>query len=323
MASGWRFALSLGVAVCTAVHVAAAQPVPLRMGTGPASEEQLWLIKARPDLTPNQGKVYSYNLITFRGGNERFQAYQSGQLDGASSSSTGALFAASKGIDLRVILNMGNESNEAFSTTYLAMADKPIAIDGSLKGKTIGLNGFRQSLELWARIAVQKAGLNPERDVQWTVVPLPQMGDALRAGKIDVGVFPQPFAHFEQAQGGVKTLFTAASIGGIEEEFDVYFSPDYTKKHPQVMRAFVSDFIAVTKFVRENPKEARQALLDAKIVQIPAAVYLNLKDLNRHPQSLPQKETFRKAQELMIKVGFQETPVDVDKIVDTSFHPPR
>ena len=61
---------------------ALAQTGPLiRFGRGFAAEEQVWLMSARPDLTPNQGKRYQLKQILFQANPERFQAYLAGELD--------------------------------------------------------------------------------------------------------------------------------------------------------------------------------------------------------------------------------------------------
>ncbi|HUQ24627.1 MAG TPA: ABC transporter substrate-binding protein, partial [Burkholderiales bacterium] len=53
----------------------AAQDAPLiRFGRGFAAEEQVWLMSARPDLAPNQGKKYQLKQILFQANPERFQA---------------------------------------------------------------------------------------------------------------------------------------------------------------------------------------------------------------------------------------------------------
>ena len=58
---------------------ALAQSAPLiRFGRGFAAEEQVWLMSARPDLTPNQGKRYELKQILFQANPERFQAYLAG-----------------------------------------------------------------------------------------------------------------------------------------------------------------------------------------------------------------------------------------------------
>jgi ABC-type nitrate/sulfonate/bicarbonate transport system substrate-binding protein len=303
---------------------ALAQPVEIRMGVGTSSEEQAWLMKARPDLTPNQGKAYTYKMSMFRSGNDRMVAFQAGQLDALTSSSTGILFAASKGVPLLVPVSMARESTQTFSTSYFSLADSGISL-ANLKGKTIGINGYRTSIELYARIAVAKAGLDPERDVKWLVVPLPQMAEALRQKKIDIGVFPSTFAFAAMKEGGVQKVFDSAGISGIEEEFDIAFSPQFARKHPDAARAWVSDFLAVTKYVEEKPQEARKSLLDAKIVQLDPAIYqaMTSKDdlLRTVAAATPNVEMFRRLQDELLKAKFQESPVDIGKLIDTSFLP--
>jgi ABC-type nitrate/sulfonate/bicarbonate transport system substrate-binding protein len=316
-------ALTFAVAVLSAA-AALAQPVEIRMGVGTASEEQAWLIKARPDLTPNQGKAYTYNMSMFRSGSDRMTAFQAGQLDALTASTTGVLFAASKGVPLLVPVSMARESTQTFSTAYFALSDSDVSLT-NLKGKTIGINGYRTSIELYARIAVAKAGLDPDRDIKWLVVPLPQMTEALRQKKIDIGVFPSTFAFVAMKQGGVRKLFDSAGISGIEEEFDVAFNPDFVRKNAAAVRAWVSDFIAVTKYLEEQPVEARKSLLDAKIVQADPAIYqaMTAKDdlLRTVAATTPDVKMFRQLQDELLKAKFQESAVDIGKIVDTSYLP--
>ncbi len=89
------------------------------------------------------------------------------------------------------------------------MDASPIRSVKDLKGKTIGLNGLREAFELGARLALLDAGLDPDRDVKWAVVPPPNMGEALRTGKVDLASLSQPFYAAEEARGGIRTLFTA------------------------------------------------------------------------------------------------------------------
>jgi ABC-type nitrate/sulfonate/bicarbonate transport system substrate-binding protein len=304
--------------------IALAQPVEIRMGVGTASEEQAWLMKARPDLTPNQGKVYTYNMSMFRSGGDRMTAFQAGQLDGVTASTTGVLFAASKGVPLLVPVSMARESSRTFSTAYFALADSDVSLT-NLKGKTIGINGYRTSIELYARIAVAKAGLDPDRDVTWLVVPLPQMSEALRQKKIDLGVFPSTFAFVATKQGGVRKIFDCAGISGIEEEFDIAFNPDFVKKNPAVISAWVSDFLAVTKYLEDKPEDARKSLIDAKIVQVDPNIYLAMTpkdDLERTvAASKPDVKMFDRLQNELLKAKFQDSAVDINKLVDTSYLP--
>jgi len=316
------FAHSL-IALALLAGSAAAQPVDIRMGVGTAAEEQAWLMQARPDLTPNQGKAYRYTMTMFRSGSDRMTAFQAGQLDAITASTTGVLFAASKGVNLMVPASMAKESTETFSTSYLALKDSDVSLT-NLKGKTIGINGYRTSIELYARIAVAKAGLDPNRDVKWLVVPLPQMQEALRQKKIDLGVFPTTFAFVALHEGSFKKIFDSAGISGIEEEFDVAFNPDFARKNPEAMRAWTADFIAVTKYFLDKPEEARKSLLASKIVQVEPSVYLAMTrkdDLLRSADVRPDRAMFEKLQDELIKAKFQDERVDISKLIDLSYLP--
>lgn len=318
--SRWACALVVASALGT---TARAEPVEIRMGAGPAPDEQLWLMESRPDLTPNRGKAYTYNLSITRGTNERYTAYEAGQIDAGSTSMSGALFAASKGIQLKLVVKMARESLVDFSTSAMALADSDVSTT-NLKGKTIAINGYRTSIELYSRIAALKAGLNPDRDVKWIVMPFAQMADALRAHKIDIGILPTQFAYFAKRDGGFKTVYTSASISGVEEEQDVYFSPDFLAKHPDAVRAWAKDFATVTRYLLDHQKEARQSLLDAKFVNIEPAIYLAMTakdDLERTADIKPSIDTLTKVQDMLLKVGFTDKPVEVSKIIDTSFVP--
>ena len=87
----------------------------------------------------------------------------------------------------------------------------------------------------------------------------------------------------------------------------------------------MSDFVAVTRYFEENPDEARKSLIESKIVQADPKVYLSMTakdDLLRTVEATkPDIAMFRRLQDELIKVKFQETRVDIDKMVDTSFLP--
>lgn len=303
--------------------VARAAPVEIRMGAGPAADEQLWLMKVRPDLTPHQGKAYSYHLFMFRSSNDRMRAFEAGQIDAGSSSSTGILFGASHGVSLRVVAMEAQESTKTFSTSYLALANSDVSLH-NLKGITIGINGFRSSLEGYARLAVIKAGLNPQRDVKWLVVPLSQMGTALRSKRIDLGVFPTVFAKREFMKGGVKRVFSSASISGIEEEVDVYFDPKFVATHRAAVKAWAADFVNVTRYLVDHQKEARKAIIDSKIIRINPKIYLSMTakdDLRRVPGAAPNAAMFAKLQKMLLHMKFMNKAVDVHKLIDSSLLP--
>ncbi|MBL8664736.1 MAG: ABC transporter substrate-binding protein [Candidatus Odyssella sp.] len=315
-------AAALAAAFLAVGGMAAAEPYKIRVGHGAAVEEQLWLMKAMPAITPNQGKAYTLDYQLFRGTDQRFKAVEAGELDVFTSSGATSTIAFSQGLKFKAVATISMESNKGFVTQYVVLADSPIKSIADLKGKTLGNNSARSSIELWAQLALEKHGLNPDRDVQWAIIPFPSQGEALRAKKIDVAALPQPFAAAEMAKGGVRTLFTSKEGMPFDEELMlVLVTPDFAAKRPDVLRAFLADFVAATKFYVEKPKEARKALIDAKMVRVPEALYVNMSDNYRNPTARIDIEALKKAQEAAIAKGQQKNRVDPAAFVDLSFLP--
>ncbi|HXP29995.1 MAG TPA: ABC transporter substrate-binding protein [Stellaceae bacterium] len=317
-----RFAGILALAMLCTAGNAMAEPYSLRVGRGVAAEEQLWLMAALPSVTPNQGKVYKIDMTEFRGVDTRFQAFEAGQLDLATTSTEAALFAAEKGMKFKIVASISEEALPGFVTQFMVLDNSPIHALADLKGKIIGTNAARSSIEFWARGAVKSAGLNPDRDVRWAVVPFPAQEEAVRSGKLDVGAFPQPFAANVKAHGGMRTVFTSKVAVPFAEDLQVLIaSAEIMEKHADVLRAFMSDYARANTFYHEHPKEAKQALIDAKIVLIPPQIYLNMEDNLRDPNGRPNLDTMNRLADLLVADHYLDRKVDAASIVDMSYLP--
>src|SRR2546429_6034326 len=103
----------------------AAEPPLIRLGRGFAAEEQVWLMSARPDLTPSQGRKYQLKQILFQANPERFQAYLAGELDGGTAPGLAVIFARAQGVDMKIVASICLEAagKEWFSTTYMVQHD--------------------------------------------------------------------------------------------------------------------------------------------------------------------------------------------------------
>ena len=113
---------ALLLAACHSLAFGQDKPVPIRLGmTATSGEDQIWLMKARPDLTPNQGKAYTLETFPFRGGDLRFKAFQAGQVDGAVATGEGALTAATKGVPLTIVAAISEEDDAVYSSPYVVL----------------------------------------------------------------------------------------------------------------------------------------------------------------------------------------------------------
>ena len=316
--------LALLALAMPALPRAATGPVEIRIGHGLASEEQLWLMLARPDLTPHQGKAYTLKFTAFRGNADRLNAYEAGQIDGGTISAPTALFAAEQGVPLKLVASICREvtGGRAFNTTYFALAGAGIQSARDVRGKSVGIVDFKSATELWARAAVESAGLDAGRDVSYVVVPFPAMGEALRSKRIAVGVFVQPFYTIEKTRGGVVEVFTSKTGVPFDEELLLLFlRPEFVDRNTAAVKAFLSDFVATAKWYQANAKAGRQALIDKQMVRTPPGIYLEMRDFFRDPTGRINMEGLRRQQELHRKLGWQSKAVDLAKFVDQSFLP--
>jgi ABC-type nitrate/sulfonate/bicarbonate transport system substrate-binding protein len=317
-----RLAAACLVAMAAAgADAARAQPVTFRLGYGGAAEEPMWLIVAKPDLAKNYGKAYTLEATKFTSSDKRAQAFEAGAIDLSVGSANGVIFAAAEGVTATFIASISRESARGFSTSYYVKESSPIRSVADLKGRTVGINGFSTAGHLWLKAALDKHGL-AETDVKITPVPFAAMQEALDAGKIDLGQFPQPFAALAEKQMKVRKIFDAKYGIPFDEELTVVVGRDaFLKKNSVAVRALLEDLTAAMRFYLERPREARQLLIDARMVRVNPDVYMTMQDYYRDPTLRVDVEALERMQAFQIKAGFQNKRADVRSLVDLGYLP--
>jgi len=315
----------LAVTFLSSLDAVAADPPLIRFGRGFAAEEQVWLMSARPDLTPNQGKKYQLKQILFQANPERFQAYLAGELDAGTAPGLAVIFARAQGVDMKIVASVCMEAagKEWFSTTYMVKDDGPIRTTKDLKGGTIGVVGIKTATDLWARAGLLNAGLAPDKDTKVFPMGFPAMGDAVRTGKIGAGTFVEPFYSAEVAKGGLRKIFTAVEAVGYDHELlDVWFGEKFLKAQPDAVRAFLADYVAVTKYYLANTAQAKQDLHKSGFVRTPLEIYLKNADWKRDPNARVDVASLNKLAIFMQeKLQWLEKPVKVEEMIDQSYLP--
>ena len=320
------FSLALLAVTAFSTFDAAAQEPPLiRFGRGFAAEEQVWLMSARPDLTPNQGKKYHLKQILFQANPERFQAFLAGELDGGTAPGLAVIFARAQGVDMKIVASICLEAagKEWFSTTYMVKDNGPVRTAKDLKGGTVGVVGIKTATDLWARAGLLNASVVPDKDTKIFPMGFPGMGDAVRTGKIDAGTFVEPFYSAEVARGGLRKLFTAVEAVGYEHELlDIWFGEKFLKAQPEAVRAFLADYVTVTKYYLANTAQAKSDLHKAGFVRTPLDIYLKNADWKRDPGARVNVASLDRLSKFMLeKLQWLEKPVKVEEMVDQSYLP--
>jgi ABC-type nitrate/sulfonate/bicarbonate transport system substrate-binding protein len=285
----------------------------------------MWLMSVRPDLTPNQGKRYQLKQILFQANPERFQAFLAGELDAGTAPGLAVIFARAQGVDMKIVASICLEAagQGIFTTQYMVKDDGPIKSVKDLKGGTIAVVGIKTATDLWARAGLLNAGLVPDKDTKVVPMGFPVIGDAVRTGKVSAGVFVEPFYSAEMAKGGLRKLFNAVDSVGYEHELlDIFFGEKFLKAQPAAVRAFLADYVAVTKYYLANSAQAKADLHKAGFVRTPLEVYLKTSDWKRDPGGRVNVESLEKLSKFMLeKLNWLEKPVNVREMVDLSYLP--
>src|SRR6202048_2157951 len=221
--------------------------------------------------------------------------YEADAIDIASSGAVGVLFAAAEGVTGKVIASLVRESPRGFATSYYVKVDSPMQTVGDAKGKIVGINGFATDGQLWLETALARHNLS-DADVTITPVPFPAMSEALRSGKVEIGEFPQPFADMVEKDFPVPKLFDSQYGMPFEQELIILLGKEaFLGANATAVRGLLDDLRASLAFYLEKPREARQILMDAKMVRLAPDIYLNMKDVYRDPSPRPVAAALERA----------------------------
>jgi ABC-type nitrate/sulfonate/bicarbonate transport system substrate-binding protein len=314
---------SLIVNLALAASTLAAEPPLIRMGHGGSNEEPVWLMSLRPDLTPNQGKRYQLKNIPFQGTSDRFQAYLAKEIDAGTAPPFSVLFARERGADLKIVASIIQESKSGFSTVFMVKDNGPIKSAADLKGQTIGILSPKTSPDFHARAYLLKSGLDPDKDVKLLPMPFPAMGPALRSDKIAVGAFTEPFYSAEREKGGLRPLFTGMEAVGFDHDLlDLWFGQAFIAANPDAVRAYLADYVAVTRYYLANKEQAKRELHKAGLVRAPIETYIKLLEYRRDPGGRVDPESLKRVASFMYeKLRWLDAPANSDEALDLRFLP--
>jgi ABC-type nitrate/sulfonate/bicarbonate transport system substrate-binding protein len=322
--------MRLGTAALFAVCIAltfssllASAAQSIRVGDAQISEEPLWLMGTPGGMTPNQGKLYDLELTMFSSSADRTKALEAGALDCETINPSGVILLAESGYaEMSAVVAISKEHPGNVTSSYIVRNDSGIKSAADLKGKTIAINGYRNLVELWIRMALLKTGLNPDRDVRFALIPLPAGPDVLRQKLVDMVMVDGPAKSAELRKGGVHVLFTSQDIIPGDRDVNVLIChKDFLKDHGPAVRAFLADYIATLKSYLKDRRRAYGYLAKANLMPPMAANEELPLDYARSLDGRVTPASWHQLQDAMLKAGFIPHGVNIDALVDNSYLP--
>lgn len=264
------------------------KPVKITMGWGIPAEEIKYVMMKYPELAENMGTWYDIEWRQFAGTALGVQGLAAGTLDCATVGGLSVANGIDQGADIVILGEFIEERSPWFSTSWMVRKDSGIKSLEDLKGKTVATSAVGGSTDYVQDFYIeQEAGLKPDEDYKKVEVPFGQMQEALLSGRVDMGLFPQPFFGAINATGKVETVFQLIDaidpfvqlLNGCRKEF--------VEENEQAIAKFQEDWQKIGDWVRDEANRDKTIAASVDATKIPAEVYdkflLTKKDLYHPP----------------------------------------
>ncbi len=236
---GRRFICAVFVAVigCSSPLLAQEKKIErLRVGGGSASAAQMsiWFAK--------EGGYYEKNglnveVISIPGSSLAIQAMLSGELPIIQAGGAGPIQAALSGTDTVILATIVKKFN------WWIFGQPNIARMEDLKGKVFGTTRFGTQSDLASRIALRKAGLEPDRDVTMVQTGGPaETVMAMATGKVHAAAVSPP-ATLQAKRLKLKELMDLTTLDVEYHVNGVVTTRRYLKANEDIARRFLRAYI--------------------------------------------------------------------------------
>ena len=250
-----------------------AKPVTIRMGWGIPAEEIHYVMLNDPSKAPNLGRYYTIVWNQFAGTALGVQGIAAGTLDAATVGSLSMPNGIEQGADIVTVGEFIEERSPYFSTAWLVKKDSGIKTLADLRGKNVATAAIGGSTDYIQDFYIRdKAKLLPGTDYKKIELPFAQQQEAMTTGKIDLGIYPQPFYGRAMATGLFTPLFRLTDAQNPFVQLMQGFSGDFVRKNPLAVRKFMEDWVTVANYVKDPANRSAVMAATASVTKIPVAV---------------------------------------------------
>jgi NitT/TauT family transport system substrate-binding protein len=189
-----------------------------------------------------------------------------------------SLVAHLKGLPLTIVGNGAIWDPKSPFSLMVVAADSTVKTGADLNGKTLSTAALNDLNELAMRAWVDKTG-GDSKTIKWIELPNSAAGAALADHRVDATSLNEPQLSAAIETGKVRSLAPCYSAIGEHFAFTVYFAqPDWSAKHPDVVKKFVRTTYAAATYT--NAHHAETAAMMADITKIPLATISKMARVN-------------------------------------------
>jgi aliphatic sulfonates family ABC transporter substrate-binding protein len=220
--------------------------------------------------------------------------------------------AAGRGLPAKIVVNTGIAGEGV-----VVRPDANIASMADLRGKTIAIPAKGNMQDFIVRRGLEKAGLDPAKDVKFIEVSAPDQKQALMAKQVDAITLWEPLVT-DAVLGGGKLLASGQEIYPGHDNDTITATTQAIGKHPDAIRAIVETIVRAQQWVIDNPEDAKT--ISAKYLGLPrATIDAAWKNVYRRRDGRPSVEYTQEFADFLHKWGYIKTKLAAKDLIDGRF----
>jgi NitT/TauT family transport system substrate-binding protein len=193
---------------------------------------------------------------------------------------------------------------------------------GDLKGKTIAIPSLFSNQNFVIHKLMEDYGLK-NGDINFVVLPPPDMPTSLASGAIDGYFVGEPFCAKAELDGHGRVLYYARDIWPNFISCALVVHEDLIKEHPEIVRDLVRGIAQSGAWAETHRAEAAKLVApyyrqDEKVLNF---VLTSEPRRVSYVQLTPTEEDFQKIQDMGIKMGLLTRRIPVSELIDRDFIP--
>lgn len=204
---------------------------------------------------------------------------------------------------------------------FVVRKDSGIETLEQVKGKTIITDEINGAAMTFFSLDLAKAGINPEKDVQWKAVPFDQVPQALAKGEGDVATAPDPAAYFPLQDGSAFELLSNMKNDHVENNCCVVtLNGDFAQNDPVTATALVDAWQRGSEWVGLNVEAAAEIAVNEKYTAAPLPlVTALLSEYIWTPNSKNLQAEFQAGAEAFSKTGYLSSGTDPVALAEAAY----
>lgn len=227
-----------------------------------------------------------------------------------------ALTAYSKGQqDLRIVSGIFNSSQ----TVYLVPSDSPVKSVADLKGKKLAVSEPTSPSYYYARLAIKRAGLDPDNDVQILFLgDVPAMWTAAKNGTVAACNSVAPFSTALVVNGEARVIADASKLKPVQAENTLVATTEFIQDHKSAVRDWLGGVKKAIDLIHDDLDTAAKAWVDGTDLDLQVAKTA-LETYSKAYSLTVDRAGIQNELEVALSLKGVGSPFKLDAVLDDSF----